>query len=272
MKKRFIILVDFSEYSSNLIKYACDWCKQIDADLLLVHQSIILAPALTDNESRQMIVQHTNARALKKLKSLAKELIPPDVNVSFFVSEGHLQAVLTRLLAEPFDNLILTGLKGTGLIKKLFLGSVALQVIEKTKNITGGIPKEIDSFSHEKIFVALTEKHPVNIVELNKFLSFINSENTTITFFHLAKPMEKTQGIENLLRELSAKFADRFKADFAIYEGNNPFEDIKKVINNREEEMLIVQKGSRLLTDQLFRRFLINDLVYEGQTPLIVLP
>lgn len=36
--------------------------------------------------------------------------------------------------------------------------------------------------------------------------------------------------------------------------------------------MLVVQKGSRLLTDQLFRQFLINELVYEGQTPLIVLP
>ena len=44
------------------------------------------------------------------------------------------------------------------------------------------------------------------------------------------------------------------------------------VINNKIDEMLIVQKGSRLLTDQLFRRFLINELVYEGQTPLIVLP
>jgi len=74
------------------------------------------------------------------------------------------------------------------------------------------------------------------------------------------------------LRELCAMFVDRFNTDFAIYEGNNPFEDIKKVINNKIDELLIVQKGSRLLTDQLFRRFLINELVYEGQTPMIVLP
>ncbi|MNE57231.1 hypothetical protein D3C80_1521830 [compost metagenome] len=67
-------------------------------------------------------------------------------------------------------------------------------------------------------------------------------------------------------------FSDRFNTDFAIYEGNNPFDDIKKIINNKNDEMLIVQKGSRHLTDQLFRKFLINELVYEGQTPLIVLP
>lgn len=272
MKKRFIILIDFSEYSSNLIKYACDWNKQVNAELLLVHQSIVLAPALTDNESRHQIAEHTNEEALQKLKVLAKELIPPSIKVTFNVSESNLQLTLPKLLEEPYNNLILTGIKGTGLLKKLFLESVALQVIDNTKNCIVAMPKEIDTFSHEKIFVAVTEKHPLNVLELNKFLNFIDRESTSITFFYLAKPYEKTKGVESHLKDLSEMFADRFNTDFAIYEGNSPFEDIKKVINNKIDELLIVQKGSRLLTDQLFRKFLINELVFEGQTPLIVLP
>lgn len=272
MKKRFIILIDFSEYSSNLIKYACAWSKQANAELLLVHQSIVLAPALTDNESRQQIAQHTNDEALQKLKELAKELIPPTIKVSYNVSERNLQLTLPKLVEEPYDNLIFTGIKGTGLLKKLFLGSVALQVIDNTKNIIVAMPKEITCFSHEKIYVAVTEKHPLNILELNKFLNFIDSNNTSITFFYLAKPNEKTKAIEKHLKELTEMFSNRYNTSSTIYEGNNPFSDIKKVINNKIDELLIVQKGSRLLTDQLFRRFLINELVYEGQTPLIVLP
>ncbi|MFA5432547.1 MAG: universal stress protein [Candidatus Paceibacterota bacterium] len=272
MKKRFIILIDFSEYSSNLIKYACDWNKQVNAELLLVHQSIVLAPALTDNESRHQIAEHTNEEALQKLKVLAKELIPPSIKVTFNVSESNLQLTLPKLLEEPYDNLIFTGIKGTGLLKKLLLGSVALQVIDDTKNCIVAMPKEIDTFSHEKIYVAVTEKHPLNILELNKFLNFIDNKDTTITFFYLAKPNERTKGIERHLKELKEMFSDKYNTSFAIYEGNNPFNDIKKVIKNKIDEMLIVQKGSRLFTDQLFRRFLINELVYEGQTPLIVLP
>lgn len=76
MKKRFIILVDFSKYSTNLIRYACDWSKQVKSELILVHQTIVLAPALSDNESRNQIAQHTNNESLRKLKALAKELIP----------------------------------------------------------------------------------------------------------------------------------------------------------------------------------------------------
>jgi len=272
MKKRFIILVDFSEYSANLIRYACDWGIQANAELLLVHQTIVLVPALTEQDSKQQIIKFANDEALHKLKALAKELIPPTVEVSFSVSETLLQVTLANLLEEPFDNLIFAGIKGTGLLKKIFLGSVALQVIESTKSIIVAMPKEIATYSHTKIFVAVSEKHLLNLLALNKFLSFIDSENTSITFFYLSKPNEKTNNIERQLVDLTAFFADRFDTNYAIYEGSNTFNDIKKVINNRIDDILIVQKGSRLLTDQLFRRFLINELVYEGQTPLIVLP
>lgn len=272
MKKRFIILIDFSEYSGNLIKYACNWSIQANAELLLVHQTSAMAPALSNNEIRLQIAQFANDEALQKLKTLAKEIIPPTINVSFSVSENHLNQTLFKLLAEPFDNIIFTGIKGTGILKQIFLGSVALEVIETTKNIIVAMPKEIDTYSHEKIFVAVTEKHPLNITELNRILNFIDSENTSITFFYLATPYENTNVIENELRDLSALFADKYNTTYAIYEGNNPFDDIKKVINNKIDEILIVQKGSRLLSDQLFRRFLINELAYEGQTPLVILP
>ena len=246
--------------------------KQAHAELLLVHQTIVMAPAIASNDSKQQIAQYTNDEAMHELKALAKALIPPAVMVSFSVSENHLHVILSDLLAEPFDNLIFAGIKGTGLLKKIFIGSVALQVIDNTENIIVAMPKEIATYSHKNIFVAVTKKYPLNLLALNKFFTFINSENTSITFFYLAKPNEKTKSIEKHLTDLTVFFADRFITNFAIYEGSNTFADIKKVINNKIDEILIVQKGSRLLTDQLFRKFLINELVYEGQTPLIVLP
>lgn len=272
MRKRFIILIDFSAYSGNLLRYAFDWGRQVNAELLLVHQTIVLAPGMADYESRKSIAEHDNDQALQKLKALVKELIPPSVKVSYSVSESNLELTLPRLLAEPYENLIFVGLKGTGLLKKIFLGSVALQVIDNTNNIVVALPKEVTTFSHKKIFVAVTEKHPLNVLELTQFLKLVNKKHTHITFFYLSKPNEKTKGTEKQLKDLAALFADRFKTGFAIYDGDNPFEDIRKVIKNSMDEMLIVQKGSRHLTDRLFRKFLINELVFEGQTPLIVLP
>lgn len=272
MKKRFILLIDFSEYSSNLIKYACNWGKELNAEILLVHKTIVLTPAFTSDESKQQMVQHTNEEALQKLKNIAKEFIPPAIQVSFSVSENNLTITLTKLLAEPFDNLIFTGVKGTALLKQIFIGSTALQVIENVNSIIVAIPKEISVFSPHNIFIAVTEKHPFNILELKKILRFIEQKNTCITFFNLAKTTKRTKEIEKQLHDLSNLFAQEFNTKTAIYECNNPFDGIKKILNNKQEEMLIVQKGSRLMTDHFFRRFLINELVYEGQIPLIVLP
>lgn len=272
MKKRFIVLIDFSEYSGNLIKYACDWSKKVNAELILVHQSIVMAPALLEKESKQSIAQHTNEEAMQKLEALAKNLIPSTINVSFLVSDSNLRTIIPELLSEPFENLIFTGIKGTGFLKKIFIGSVALHVIENSNDIVVAIPKEISSFSQGNLFVAVSDKHPLNLLALNKFLNYIDSEKTSITFFYLAKPNEKTTGIENQLSELTGLYADRYKTSYTIYEGSDTFESVKEVIQNVHHEMLIVQKGSRLLVDQLFRRFLINELVYEGRSPLIVLP
>lgn len=272
MKKRFILLVDFSESSESLVKYACHWSSHINAELLLVHHTEVLLPAFADDISRESLVKLANNEAVKKMKQLITTTVPTSARVSYSVSDTHLQTTLRKLLAEQYDNLIFMGLKGTGLLKKIFMGSVAIQVIEKTDNIIVAMPREISRFSHEKIFVAVTEKHPLNILALNKFLSYIDKDKTTITFFHSSKPSEKTKSIEKQLKDLAKLFAVRYSTSYAIYEGSSSFNDIKKVINNTIDELLVVQKGSRHLTDQLFRKFMINELVFEGQTPLIILP
>jgi hypothetical protein len=120
--------------------------------------------------------------------------------------------------------------------------------------------------------VSVTEKYPLNILELNNYLKFLDERNVKLTFFHLAAPNEGTEGMEKHLRELSDLFSHRFETDFAVFAGDDPFQDIKKVVVDRTDEVLVVQRGSRLLTDQLFRRFLIDELVYEGHIPLVVLP
>lgn len=272
MKKRFIVLIDFSERAENLLRYAHDWSTQNHAELLLVHQFTAAMPSLTDNVARQSLVKHAHDDTIAKLEDFAKKTLPGTARVKYFASEDHIKNILTSLLKADFENIIFVGSRETGFFKKIFVESMAIQVIENTEDIVVAMPKEIASFTHEKIFVAVTEKHPLNILELNNFFRFIDETKTTITFFYLGKPDEETGDIEKHLRDLTKLFAERYSTGYAIYEGRNALTDIKKVINNKIDELLIVQRGSRLLTDQIFRRFLINELVHDGQTPLVVLP
>src|SRR5690606_19197154 len=154
--------------------------------------------------------QHAHQESLNKMKELAKSTLPNTVKVSYLVSENHIKHMLTDLANENFENIIFVGSKEVGLIKKMFIDSMAIQVIENTKNIVVAMPKQIDSFSHERIFVAVTEKHPLNILELNNFLRFLDKSKTQITFFYLGKRDEETEEIEKQLRDLTKLFAERY--------------------------------------------------------------
>lgn len=272
MKKRFIVLIDFSSYSKDLLLYAADWCRSIEAELVLVHKTYVMAPALADTESKQAMAQVAREDAINKLEAFASELLPSGIVYTVEVTDGPLENFLFILLSQPYEHLVLVGLKGTGIFKQLFIGSVALDVIEHINEVVVAIPKHINRFSHDKLMIAVSDKHVFNVLALNNFLQFLDNERTWIQFFYLAQPYENTDTIEKQLKDLTALFANRFPAEYKIYKGESPFEDIRKVINNKIDEILIVQKGSRLLSDQLFRKFLINELVYEGETPLIVLP
>jgi hypothetical protein len=272
MKKRFILLIDFSEGSAGLIQYASEWSLQTGAELVLFHQVSVMAPASADPDSRSRIASLACEEALQRLRALGTRLLPTGIRATYEVSERGLKTALSALLAAPFEHLIFLGLKETGLIKKIALGTTTLRVIDHLAHIVAAIPADIRSFSHHQLHVAVSDRHPLNILELHHFLRFIDPHQTNITFFHLAKPSENLEGMEKQLRDLCALFAGKYRTDFVIYEGHHPAEDIRKVIRNATKELLIVQKGSRLLTDQLFRKFLVTDLVLGGQTPLIILP
>lgn len=272
MKKRFIVLIDFSEYSANLLRYAYHWSLQVDAALMLVHQTDVLAPALADNTSKALMAQQANAHAYEKLKEFGRSLLPQSAETTYYASHESLPHILSQLLLQPYNHLVFVGLKGTRLLKKIFLGSVAIEVIEHTQNTVVAIPADMFEFIPEKIFVAVSHERPVNTLELNNFLKLVKKDIESITFFSMVKRNEKTGQIEETLNQLATLFAGRYNTSVTVYQGSRSFTDIKQVINNRIEELLVVQKGSRLLTDQLFRKFVINELVYHGQTPLVVLP
>lgn len=272
MQKRFIILTDLSEHAEDLLTYAADRAWGRDIELLLVHRTTVAAPAFTDIEIKREMAQQANADARKALIELARERIPADVKVSFSVSEQALPQRIAHLLADPFHQLVFVGMKGTGLLKKLVVGSTALQVINAIDHCVVAVPRDLRTFAQSTLHVSVSDKYPLNIPALNHYLRFLEGRDLRITFFHLASPGERSAGMLEMVKELAASFADRYRTDHAVFEGEDPFDDIKRVVRDRTDEVLVVQRGSRLLTDQVFRRFLIDELVYEGHIPLVVLP
>lgn len=272
MERRFIAVIDFTKEPENLIGYAGQWAAEAGADLVLITETQSILPAFVDKELKTEIFEENNRIAVQKMRELARNEVPPAVNIKYLASEKTIQHTLTELLKKHCDQLLFIGLRETGWFQKTFIGSTSLQIIGKTEIGIVAIPKTMRKYNYDRMFVSVSQNTPLNLLEFNNLLKFVNPDNTKITFFYLSKPEEETADMEKTLKDLVQMFAKDYKTDFAIYQGSNSFRDIKKVINNTIDEILVIQKSSRLLIEQPFRKLLLDELVYEGETPLIILP
>jgi nucleotide-binding universal stress UspA family protein len=272
MKKRFIVLVDFSEYSEHLLQFAYDWSVRTKADLILLHNTPVLLPAMTPSESRKKISSIANVDALNHLKALSQAVLPPGASARYMASEKPLVVVLNELLRQHFSQLVFLGIKETGLLKKVFLGSEAVKVIDGINNVIVAMPQNAPCCSHDSIHVAVQKKYPLNLFEFNKFLKFTKEEIKKITFFSFITADDDPSATEKYLKELAELYSENRDTACDLYHGNDELISLKNLISEKANEFIVLQRGSRLLFDQIFRRFLVNELVYEGHTPLIILP
>lgn len=272
MQNRFIVLIDFSPYSEHLIQFAYDWSKRINAEILLVHNTVVLSPVMTPHESKKELIHEANRDAFQRLKECAEAVLPKGTSVKRLVSEKELVILLRQLLLEPFNHLVFLGIKGTGLLKKIFIGSQAVNVIDSINNLIVAMPENAACCSRESIHVAVHKDYPLNILDLDKFLNFTGDEINRIGFFSVLTPNDDPDSTEKYLKELTELYSGKRNTSYKIYEGNSAFEDLKSIISKKKDEYIVVQRGSRTFLDQMFRKFLINELVYEGGTPMIILP
>jgi nucleotide-binding universal stress UspA family protein len=272
MEKRFIVLIDFSEYSADLLRYAYDWSRKVGARLLLAHQTAVMSPAMADAATRVALAQVTNAEAMERLEHFARGILPGEVRVDYMASEQPIDKVFKKLREDPSDFLVLMGVKGTGRLKQIFLGSFVIDVIDQANSIVVAMPRNVTRFASEKIYVALHSEYRLNTKALDTLLQFTKGQVRELTFFSMAETKIDLPDVEEFLAQLVQKYKDRVEADYKLYHGESVYDSIRTIINNQTTELLVIQRGSASLTHQPFRKFIINELVYEGKTPLVVLP
>lgn len=266
MTRRLIVPIDFSPYSEVLMHTAGRWAADLGADVVLLHQLVGAVPVLTDNDSRDAIIAQERKDAVQQLHDLADEFLTHETSVTFSVSGRSLLNVITEMHG-PQD-LIMLGLKGTGLLKKVLMGSMATRIIEELGHATVAVPLRGDAFRPRELLVGVTYRHPINEDALREVLTWFGDFIGRVGFFTVVLPdddyTEAVGHVEGLGR--------RFGADVEVFTGSEAFATVRSHLAQRPDAMLAVQRGSRALTDRLFRSFLINSLVHEGSTPLMVIP
>lgn len=267
-RNRIIVLVDFSKHTDNLINFAFTISKMIKAKIIFVHKVAGVVPALTDEGSRNEILKVEIEEARLNLKDLVKGRINDDE--AFFVSQKSVLSTLTEQSKEHYFDWVVAGLKGTGPLKRVLIGSTTLSVIDESRLLTLAIPVRTELSVPTKLLVGVTPKYELNKTQLENVLFSLKEQVVHLEFFSILKEGEDEAKPREYLLELQTQYGS-YKPEVQLYKGDNALSLLKNRVKNTEDSFLVLQQGSRSLNDKLFRKFMINELVYGAQTPLIVL-
>ncbi len=273
MKKRIITLIDFSSYSENLLSFTDTLADITKSDILLIHQVPVKVPALSDDNSRKEIIEVEKNEALKKLKDLAKERISPQKNIKYLVTQKPLVVLLPEIGSYDSDDLVLAGLKGTGILKKIFLGSTISKIIDDLNIVTIAVPLRTKDFKPEKLIIGINYRYPLNKSGLDHLLRTLEGSVKELEFISVITKDDKESDTLKYIKQLSEDYRVKIpNTNYKTFSGKNAFDEIKNFMPKNNKTFLVLQKGTRSLNDQVFRKFVVNDLIYHGAVPLIILP
>lgn len=146
--KKILWVTDFSDEAQEALLYAQVFAKAFRAKLLALHVAPDFSPALYDTAAvikgeLAKRVEAMKEQAAKRLETIKKT---KKISLDIIVKEGNASKKIIETAEEQKAGLIVMGRKGLSALEKLFIGSVANQVLRNasvpvllTKKKTGNV-------------------------------------------------------------------------------------------------------------------------------------
>jgi hypothetical protein len=271
MKKgKMYVLLDFSVYSIIELRLAKKWTEWHDIEVVVVHQLVPQIPSMADPDVRLNLIYDQKRDVSRLWFDLQEKVFGGESFHKFEITTEPLTQYLKGII-EPED-MILMGLKGSGKLKQIFLGSQVKNIVEDLDQITIAVPKSLENFEPTKLVVSVHPRFPLNQNAFNLFIQNIPKSIRTVQFLTVASPQDDKEDLDTFLQNLSKIILADLSIETSLFSGNDVFEEIKNHFKGKHDYFLLVQQGSRDFSDRLFRKFLVNDLVFDGSIPMVILP
>jgi len=133
--KRILVPIDFSEFSTYALRYACALAGEFQSELHLLHvlQDLVhVVPEIGAGlPAPEVYFRDLGENAVKALEELPGELWQSDKAVVRATRSGNPFLEIVRYAKENDIDLIVLGTHGRGALVHLLLGSVAEKVVRK---------------------------------------------------------------------------------------------------------------------------------------------
>lgn len=272
--KTILVPTDFSDAARNASEYAVQYAKEFGYKLLLCH--IYHLPVMSVPEEPLLVMENPKILRKNHLQSLEEEAAflskNRDVQIDCTVAEGFAVDEILTIEDEVKPAFIVMGMETEGTFSELIIGSIATDVIRKTKTPIILVPEKARFKKIQKITLAYDYKLKQEVNILQPLKELITTSKAEFYILNVGKE-EPEQDPEKAIAaiKLEKYFSDiTFTPYFAQSEdftaGVNKFIELKNI------DLIAMIPHKHNFLERLFKESHTKKIAFHANVPLLTLP
>lgn len=276
--KRILFPTDFSEVADNAFVYALHLAKILDMEVFTLHVHSLpnlrtgnLSHTLVDFYEYANWEKFENYRdSIPHLKNIAEEAGLSDITMYHCLEEGDTIKAIQRKIKQDEIDLVVMGTTGATGVKKVFLGSVAGEVLENAPCPVIAVPRRAMFNGNINRFGITTNYSVEDEAALRWLMVWAKSFGASIEVVHA--DYNNAEGLSGRMQSYEAKFGENEKVEFKVI-GCIRFEaGINTYLNSSDIDVLAMLTHKRNFWQELFSTSQIKKLSYYLDLPVMSLP
>ena len=281
--KKILWATDFSDEAQEACLYAVNFAKELKASLIALHVVPDFSPALynTSYAIRGELVKRVNflkKEARKKLEGIKKAKEKP---FKILVKEGSPSKKIIETAEEEKVDLIVIGKRGLSAVEKLFIGSVANQVLRHSPVPVLITKKCIQKPGVKKILVP-TDFSPQEETEREYAWKLAKVFDADLTLLHILElhdyefsPRVLDEMFDALLRKLrqrKKKEKEDIKVDEEVYRALNAALGIVDFAETHHFDLIVMSTYVRSKLERFFLGSTTEKVISYTHIPVFAIP
>ncbi|NDW12941.1 universal stress protein [Bacteroides sp. 214] len=284
---KILIPVDFSAYSMKACEIGFHLAKRLHAQIALIH--VYLTPMYTSalpygdvfsyQISDEIGIKDTLNKVNEDLNELSqkiKEKITsgtlPNVEFSCTLKEGIPEEEIFRYSKEINPIIIIMGTRGKNQKDIDLIGSVAAEVIERSRIPVLAIPENtpFSDFNDIKHIAFLTNFDQRDLISFDSFIQGLSKYNFSVSLISDSKDAWgeiKLAGI----KEYFKKQYPKLRINYDVINGEDILYSMDTYIKKNSIDVLALASYKRNIFSRLFNPSLARKMLFHSDTPLLVI-
>jgi len=272
--KTILVPTDFSEAARNASEYATAYAKEFGYKLLLCH--IYHLPVISVPEEPLLVLENPKVLKKNQLQALQEEADFLTKNASIpiecRVSEGFAVDEILEIEKELKPEFIIMGMETEGAFSELIIGSIATDVIRKTKTPILLIPEKAKFKKIDKITLAFDYKLKQDVEILAPLKQLVKESHAKLCVLNIGKVDFEKDAEKAIAGIKLEKFFNEIEYSAYFTENDDFTEGINDFVESSNTDLIAMIPHKHSFFTRLFKESHTKRIAFHTSVPLLTLP